>query len=195
MQKNRQRRRMRAAFKRISLVDRLLILFLLILFADMAYHLLCSAVSPGGVNSIDVIIRTSAASIFGYFISSNFLGQDAPSSSVQVGNLQNTASGPAPASGAPTVENRIGFQEGAAAPEPEPGGVSLSRETPAAKSSCKTIQVFVVAAIGLLSLVTLLAAKSCTELAPELSAIVSQLRDFVSACIGFLISCGRRAGP
>ena len=57
---------------------------------------------------------------------------------------------------------------------------------------CDRIQVVVVSIIGLFSLIVLLVARQFPSTAAEYTAIVSQLRDFLSASIGFLISCGNR---
>lgn len=56
---------------------------------------------------------------------------------------------------------------------------------------CSKIQVTIVASIGLVSLVILFITRFYQDFTPELSATISQLRDFVSACIGFLASCGK----
>lgn len=79
----------RAAWQQLHLVDRCLLILMAILLAQSTYTLFF----PGGEGqlsgSIDIVIRTSAASIFGYFLSANFAARDqqepnAPSSSQEV---------------------------------------------------------------------------------------------------------------
>ncbi len=53
------------------------------------------------------------------------------------------------------------------------------------------MQIFVVSVIGLISLTILFLTGYIENVTTEIAAIISQLRDFVSACIGFLISCGK----
>lgn len=176
--------------RRISLVDRFLMLFLFLLFAYMAWNLLTGKLS-GGSETIDVIVRTSAATIFGYFLSGNSLNSAGASS-------QNGSS-PGVKRSSPSQETGpkgmgIGFQAPSQAEQPAEGGraaVSPSPEPP--KTSCDRLQVWVVSAVGLVSLVILLAVKGYQDVPQELAAAVSQLRDFLFACIGFLVSCGKSA--
>lgn len=55
-----------------DIADRFLILFMLILYLYMMYNLFAGAVYSDDNNAINIITRTSSASIFGYFISGNF---------------------------------------------------------------------------------------------------------------------------
>ena len=59
-------------FHRIHLVDRCLIVFMALLLIQSAYSLVTRSGGIGQSNEIDVIVRTSAASIFGYFLSGSF---------------------------------------------------------------------------------------------------------------------------
>ena len=54
------------------------------------------------------------------------------------------------------------------------------------------IQVIVVSTIGMISLILLLMVGNFAEVTPEFAATVSQLRDFVAACVGFLVSCEKK---
>ena len=58
--------------KNICIVDWFLMLFMLILFFYMIFHLFTGIEASQEIHTIDVIVRTSMAAIFGYFISSNF---------------------------------------------------------------------------------------------------------------------------
>ena len=49
----------------------------------------------------------------------------------------------------------------------------------------------IVAGIGGISLILLFAVRNYLDTNPEITATVSQFRDFVSACVGFLVSCGK----
>ncbi|MFQ9800604.1 MAG: hypothetical protein ACLR23_18665 [Clostridia bacterium] len=60
------------SFKMIRLVDKFLMLFMLILLVYSAFNLFAHEEYTQDTNAIDVIVRTSAAAIFGYFLSSNF---------------------------------------------------------------------------------------------------------------------------
>lgn len=60
------------SLKMISLVDKFLMLFMLVLLVYSAFNLFNHEDHSQDTNAIDVIVRTSAAAIFGYFLSSNF---------------------------------------------------------------------------------------------------------------------------
>lgn len=154
----------------ICIVDRFLILFMLILFFYMAIHLFTGANSSPDSNSIDIIIRTSAAAIFGYFISNNF-ATSAPSS-----ETQNAPQNP------PDSENSSLLSAA------ENSNFSSPENTADSSKHCNKIQICMVSVVGIFSLSILLLAKHY-EITPELAAMISQLRDFISASIGFLISC------
>ena len=92
-------------------MDRCLIVFMLILYAYMLYSLLTGKSLSGDSNTVDVIVRTSAAAIFGYFISSNFASgrgyiYDTGSNiGAGAGTEQNSAA----ISSGTTVKRQIGF--------------------------------------------------------------------------------------
>lgn len=178
-------------FRGICIVDRFLLLFMLLLFSYLVYRLFTGTVFANDTNTIDVIIRTSAAAIFGYFMSGNFGRED---STPAVGNNAVPTDPPLLSAGGHVpgqAQNRLGFQITDSQAIEEKGKVSIAENPVVPAGRCSRIQVFVVSSIGLLSLAILMIARNYPETTPELTAMVSQLRDFVSACIGFLISCGK----
>ena len=174
--------------ERINIVDRFLLLFMLIFFLYMVLQFFIQQ-SPGEeASSIDIIIRTSAAAIFGYFVSSNFTKN--PSSALPATDHQ--ALPALDIQKTTTPENRalqqIGFQVTAPTPEVTPGNADSSIQ--GSHSAC-SIQIIIVASIGLTSLLILFLSRYCLEINDTFSATISQLRDFVSAAIGFLVSCAK----
>lgn len=147
--------RIRDAFGRMALVDRVLMLFMAVLLVSMAVQMLDEAAPSEEAVSINTVIRTSASAIFGYFISGNFLRSGAPSQPAQ---------------------------------PPEPSGET----PPASVPCCSRLQVMTVATVGLVALFLLLIARNRIAMTPESAATVSQLRDFMAACIGYLVSCGKK---
>lgn len=65
----------RAAWQQLHLVDRCLLILMAILLAQSTYTLFFPAGYGQLSGSIDIVIRTSAAAIFGYFLSANFAAQ------------------------------------------------------------------------------------------------------------------------
>ena len=88
---------------------------------------------------------------------------------------------------------KIGFQDPSEESQTEMGKITVSEIPDASKGTCGKLQIWVVSAVGLLSLVILIGTKGYSDVTPELTALVSQLRDFLFGCIGFLVGCGKNA--
>lgn len=189
---------LRSALSGIHLVDRFLMVFMLILLLQSAYSLFFPSGPGTGVSDVDIIVRTSSAAIFGYFLSANFirppsisgLAQPPPALSAEVLQDGGTASPGAPRS-------RIGFSpsEQAAGLARGQAGVSSAGAPQPERSSCSRLQIIVAACVGLFCLVTLLLLRNTASWSHALpdsapvTATVAQFRDFVSGCVGFLIGC------
>ncbi|MGI6025414.1 MAG: hypothetical protein ACOX7G_00385 [Candidatus Scatomorpha sp.] len=63
---------------RIRLMDRCLLAYMAILLAQSAYSLFSAAALSTETSGIDIIVRTSTAAIFGYFLSANYRLEAAP---------------------------------------------------------------------------------------------------------------------
>lgn len=159
----------------ICLIDKILILYMIILLAYTAVHLLGSTTMQEST-TVDTIIRTSASAIFGYFISNNFMKSNSGTKSKNISDsdIENSA-----ADKITITQSNIMKQD------------TENEKNAAANSNlcCSNLQIIVVSGIGLISLILLLVSRKFTQTTPEFSATVSQLRDFLSACIGFLVSC------
>ena len=66
---------LRAGLARIHPVDKSLLLFMVLLLLQSAYSIFFPSEVNPAVGDIDVIIRTSSAAIFGYFLSANFVNR------------------------------------------------------------------------------------------------------------------------
>ena len=173
----------------VVLVDVFLLLFMAVLLLYMGYTLLWGHPSSNEVDPIGVIVRTSSASIFGYLISSNF---SMGNSSNPKESLNSQSSGlyvqPPAGHSNQQIRSAIGFSAGKDAADAQEGN-SPSGVFHDSQRDCNQIQVCVVCTIGLVSLCILFFSNANPEMTPEWTAMISQLRDFVAACIGFLISC------
>lgn len=167
-------------FNGICLIDKILMAYMGILLVYIAVHLICAAAFQES-NSVDTIIRTSASAIFGYFISNNFIrsNSDTESKNKSVSNAAKPFANEYTA-GETDIQNQPDFKED-----------NIKNTAANASVCCSRLQIIVVSAIGFIALVLLLISKNYTQTTPEFSATVSQLRDFLSASIGFLVSCGK----
>lgn len=178
------------AWAKIPFVDKCLCAFLAILLGQSAYSLFSVAAASSNSN-IDVIVRTSTAAIFGYFLSANF-GRTSTS------NSQKTSSAPpqtldSSVFTSPAPQARIGFKSPASG---EPGDLTALPPAKPSSQSPKHIpeqfQAMAATLIGLFCLITLLVLQNFPALSNVTGtqsevATIAQFRDFVSGCIGFLI--------
>lgn len=142
---------------RVHLVDKCLIVIMAILLLQSAYSLIVHEGGTALSGDIDTIVRTSAASIFGYFLSANFIRRDNEKQEV----------------GSESLEQ-----------EQDQGHFMVSGR----------LQILIAAGIGGFCLLTLILVRDMegiTNVAPPQSAVVTvtQFRDFVSGCVGYLIGC------
>lgn len=174
-------------YAKMNLVDKFLIIIMFVLLIQSAYTLFVHETVSQDTNTIDTVTRTSSAAIFGYFISGNFIKKSSDSVSQNTTNDVITVTGSD--SKINRIKNQIGFNTDNTASDTGITNASVSENS---SICCDKIQVIIVSMIGILSLIFLLALRNFVQITPQTSATVSQLRDFVSACVGFLISCGKK---
>ena len=175
----------------ISVVDKFLMFLMFILFIYIIIHMFICDGKTQADNTVYVIVRTSAASIFGYFISGNFASagsnrqnQSSTGKAVQLSSASGISADDV------SVKYQIGFSDTSKTEKLDTESVKQQNKTDTTYG-CSKIQITVVAVIGIVSLVILMAVNISDSQSTEQTAMVSQLRDFISACIGFLISCGK----
>ena len=66
---------LRLAWKMVHPVDKGLLVFMLLLLAQSTFSMFFPGDAPQLSSDIDVVVRTSSAAIFGYFLSANFVGR------------------------------------------------------------------------------------------------------------------------
>ena len=174
----------------IHLVDKCLLGILCLLMLQSAINLFVHEQTSPETNGIDVVVRTSAAGIFGYLISVNFNQHRKRKGAVNGGSAPaSIRSGRGEAGG---VTGQIGFQaEGGgtgdtAIPQP-PSWTGEDRRSGGER--CDRAQILVVATVGIVSLIILLIFRNFATPVTANAGSVTQFRDFVSGSVGFLISC------
>ena len=179
----------------MPLVDRCLLVFMAVLLLRSAWRIFCPGEGGGLAEDIDIIIRTSSAAIFGYFLSANFLRRvpeergksETREAAVSLRTINMTEEQPVD-----RLRGRIGF---AAGPESEaqPGTGSIQpAQGGGTRRICAHLQVLAAAGIGLFCLLTLILACDVAHwdemgVSASVTATIAQFRDFVSGCVGFLI--------
>lgn len=169
----------------ICLTDRILLLFAILL---LGYIVLDLSIYTGTKQNatVDTVIRTSLASIFGYFISINFSASTESSSAnpppVQTIHEEKTTSTNS------LKLKAIGFDAGEETSYETPQKIPASTKNSTSLNVGSRFQIYVISFIGISSLIILLWTGNFQNLTAELMDVLSQLRDFVAASIGFLIS-------
>lgn len=161
------------SLKRIKLVDRCLIIFMIILMTQSIYNLFFNEGILQNTNVIDIVVRTTTAAIFGYFLSSNFMGK--------YNNKQ--------ADCAKKVEvldkNIIGDHNDNKQEVP----VNDSKGENEVQNVSSNQQIIIATVIGVVSLIVLIIARNHNLINSTTTATISELRDFVSGSVGFLLGC------
>lgn len=183
----------RAAWRRIPMVDRGLMLLMAVLLVQSAYVIFFPAADSGATaGNIDIVVRTSAAAIFGYFLSASFAAQKtAGVPTVSGGHIMEMAD---QGGDGTKARGTIGFVSETSV---QSGSGAQTRGTAETATGGSRLQVVMATGIGLFCMVVLIVVRNSaqlTEAAAESStmmATVVQFRDFVSACVGFLIGLSR----
>lgn len=151
------------AIRHISLRDKCLIIFMITFILQSASTLFFSCGGEYATN-IDIVARTTMASIFGYFISSNFISCEESEKN---------------ASEYPKAKKKIKYKI------QEIEEIESKNNTEQRKDN--NIQILIVTSIGLASLFILFFAREVIDVPQDALATISQFRSFVSGCVGFLI--------
>lgn len=186
---------LRAVLANIHPVDKSLLLFMLALLLQSAYSIFCPGPASQISEEIDIIVRTAAAAIFGYFLSANFTRRTTSAGQAPTDpaarKLETGADAP---SETPGPMARIGFSDSAGTTA-EPGILQAEEAPSPEERTASCVQVTVAAVIGLFCLIVLLALRNLTQWglvsaeSDSVAATVVQFRDFISGCVGFLIGC------
>lgn len=161
-----------------------------ILIVQSVYGLFFPLPEDNGVESIDIVFRTSEAAIFGYIISGNFGRRQ--SSTSQATEQTDLSTDVVPSIGfdtqetSPTASAQVGKRTALTEP---PTAVSKPKKNRPKRKN--THQLTLVGIIGIISLLVLIAWRNtygANGLATtSMIAVITQYRDMVSGCVGFLI--------
>lgn len=189
-------KRICSTLAKIHIVDKFLIVFMILLMGQSVHSLFANHPTSGESAHIDIIVRTSAAAIFGYFLSTNFIRHASYNSKDETGGSLETHAKSILGVSSDGIQNHIGF----AAPQSEDstdmldmGNVSYNENPSPNKFGGNRLQIVITSIIGLFCLVVLIIARDITALNADMevsataAATAAQFRDFVSGCIGFLI--------
>lgn len=172
----------------VSAVDKILMILMLLLFIQ--FLILLTEDPTQDAQPIDIVFRSAAAMIFGYFIG----GINADSGPGETTDAVSRMS--LKGNGSETPVAKIGFTSepqavSAAAEDKQPPRITQRPERQ------RALQIWVAGGIALLSILILLLVRNMDIFHENLGtdsgiATLSQLRDFASGSIGFLVSASAR---
>lgn len=160
--------RFRRDWRRLSLADRCLMFLFFLLLAQSAATLFMPY-SPDG-REIDIVVRTSSASVFGYLLGGGMARQ-----------------------------NRVPEGEDMASPDLSQSPAQPAAEPYPTPGECNRFRVLAAAGAGIFCLCVLLLLRDWPGKTTQLSgsdsaaAVIVQFRDYISGSLGVLIGCASRS--
>lgn len=164
-------------------VDIVLMVLFLVLLVHAGITLFSEQTASQERTAIDIVLRTSAAAIFGYFLSAQTTAK--PTSSATASAAISISSTVQPTN---APQNAIGFQTSEPGAQLVPGNAQSTTSEP----DCRNTRILFLSAVGGICLIFLLLLRHCETVPESAAATISQFRDFIAASIGFLISCGKK---
>ncbi|MBY2476389.1 hypothetical protein KWV16_05810 [Clostridioides difficile] len=181
------------AWYKIKLIDRCLIIVMAILMFQSIYNLFVNEVNSQDTTTIDVVVRTTSAAIFGYFLSANFIKKSSRkyintdvSSNIFVDENSSNKGQEPNTNNIMNVKNTIGFTSDTDNYEKK---VSVNKIEGIEEGETSELQIIIATVICVVALIVLFVVRNFTTTAPASLGTISQMRDFVSGCVGFLLGC------
>ena len=157
----------------MKLIDKSLVVIMIICIFQICYNLITHDFINNANDNVDVFIRSTAASIFGYFISANFIRSETSSEWDSPSSFGTTP---------PSPPETVNKNELAKAQQPMTSECKHSSSYDA-----RQLQIFIVTIIAIISLVCIIIVRNCYTPTLESLPAISQLRDFVCSSVGFLL--------
>lgn len=184
------------AWYKIKLIDRCLIIVMAILMLESIYTLFVNEVNSQDTTTIDVVVRTTSAAIFGYFLSANFISgtsrkvinTDAYSNVFIDDNSSNKGNVPSQ-NNIMNVKNTIGFELESDSYKNNDKRVIVNNGEEIEERETSELQIVIATVICVIALIVLFIVRNFTIPATASIGTISQMRDFVSGCVGFLLGC------
>ena len=165
-------------WKEISISDKVLIIIMIILLIQCIFNLFTPEPTNSNSISINVIIRTSVAAIFGYFLSENFLKNEvikSRNSGIVVPLSKNDDD----------IEHSNDSDDSICSTDELPFKINNKKVK---EYICnKTLQILIALTVCIISLLCLIIGNNFNLIPSGTSPTVIQFRDLISSCVGFLL--------
>lgn len=177
------------AWYKIKLIDRCLIIVMAILMFQSIYNLFVNEVNSQDTTTIDVVVRTTSAAIFGYFLSANFIKRPLRkytntdvSSNLFIDNNLSPKGQESNQNNIMNVKNTIGFTSEADNYEKK---IPINNNEGFEEGETSELQIIIATVICIVALTVLFVVRNFTTTTSASLGTISQMRDFVSGCVGF----------
>ncbi|HHQ5726986.1 hypothetical protein NMF83_07295 [Clostridioides difficile] len=177
------------AWYKIKLIDRCLIIVMAILMFQSIYNLFVNEVNSQDTTTIDVVVRTTSAAIFGYFLSANFIKRPLRkytntdvSSNLFIDNNLSPKGQESSQNNIMNVKNTIGFTSEADNYEKK---IPINNNEGFEEGETSELQIIIATVICIVALTVLFVVRNFKTTTSASLGTISQMRDFVSGCVGF----------
>lgn len=177
------------AWYKIKLIDRCLIIVMSILMFQSIYNLFVNEVNSQDTTTIDVVVRTTSAAIFGYFLSANFIKRPLRkytntdvSSNLFIDNNLSPKGQESSQNNIMNVKNTIGFTSEADNYEKK---IPINNNEGFEEGETSELQIIIATVICIVALTVLFVVRNFKTTTSASLGTISQMRDFVSGCVGF----------
>lgn len=185
------RNSLQRACSKIHLIDKCLMIIMFLLLLQSSYILFFETASSAELSTIDVIIRTATASIFGYFLSSNFIRHE---SGEAIKKNDSSEAATIESDSSIGFKNKMELSEQNSEKNMKSGKINIAfqGDNPDEQNTNNHLQIIITTVIAVFCLVVLtvirnISGSGAVHLTASAQATISQFRDIVSGCIGFLI--------
>lgn len=173
----------------IAISDKALIIIMFILLLQCIYNLFMPEPSTNNGISINVIVRTTVASIFGYFLSENFLKHEVIKSSDSNSPIIVTIN-------EDELDDKDGKEKYLKDEDKnckiESKNKSNNLSTDLKYYICnKSFQVIIALSVCVIALSSLIIGYDFNLIPEEANPSIIQFRDLISSCVGFLLGCSK----
>ena len=181
----------------IKLIDKCLIIFMMILMGQSIYNLFINEANLNGGDAIDILIRTTQASVFGYFLSANFIKKDKEVNNtlkkekdpIKDKNITKKVNDNNSENAIDSISDNSKNANNYIQSSQDKYNSDLKENNDYYESSTTEQQVIIVTIVGIISLLTIIMVRDCNLVTTASASTISQLRDFVSGSVGFLLGC------
>lgn len=159
-----------------------MLIFLFLFLVQIGYGLFTDHALSPQTGSVDVVVRTFASAVFGYFLSGPS-AETASFTALQAYSPQLIQNNISPAQ-SDSPKNRMGFSDSSLSQD---FNVVLPAQAYPSRPFAQTFRICVVACVGIASLLMLLILRNTMPVTDSMIAPVTQLRDMISSSIGYLV--------